>query len=80
MPSLSSGEKVIDEAGDSRDAARLVAAKDFTGHRYTRLDIVAGHSLTQYRVSKATGLVLVNEVLVIESPAPRLVPLVQTLT
>lgn len=77
MPDLSSGEKVIAAVNTAKDYVRLVAAKDFTGHHFTRLDVVADNTLTQYSVHDATGLQLVKQVLLIDGPNPRVLPIVR---
>jgi len=77
MPRLTSREHVIAAVGWEGIAARLDAAVDPTGHRYTRLDIVDGPTSETYRVSGATGLQLYEGVLVVDSKHPHVIGLLR---
>jgi len=77
MPSLGSGEQVIAMAGWQTVAARLVDARDPTGHKYTRLDIIDGKTSETFRVSGATGLQLLDDVLVVNSKTPHVIALIR---
>ena len=77
MPGVGGGEHVLTTVGWGDVAARLVDASDITGHRYTRLDIVDGPTTETYRVSRATGLQLIDGVLVVESPQPHVIALLR---
>ena len=77
LPALGSDEHVrAQETGDT-DLARLVSAVDITGHRFTRLDVVADGTLAQYRVRGATGLEVRHHVVIVEGSAPRVVPVIR---
>jgi len=77
MPGVSDHERVLTTVRWGDVAARLVDASDATGHRYTRLDIVDGPTTETYRVSRATGLQLIDGVLVVDSPQPHVIALLR---
>ena len=77
FPKLSSGEHVREQVRDNADAARIVEAVDATGHHYTRVDVLVGENVSQYRVS-ARHLTFVSQILVIRGHGKsRVVPLIQ---
>lgn len=75
LPAIHSGDKVLATVTDGNEAAQLVATSDLTGHKYTRLDTVAGTAESSYRLKDADKLVLSDGVLLVEGKNARVIDL-----